>query len=85
MRELGLDERTDTLLLGECKWTDDPVGLDLLADLENVEPEVRWRGSDRSVVYALFAKAGFTMALGESVGDRDDVYLYTVEDVVGLG
>lgn len=80
----GLEERTDTLLLGECKWTDDPVGPDLLADLEDVEPEVRWRGADRSVVYALFSKAGFTTEFAESVRDRDDVYLYTVEDAVGL-
>lgn len=81
---VGVDERTTTLVLGECKWTDAPIGSDPLATLESIEPEIRWRGTDRSVVYALFAKAGFTSSLEASVEDRDDVSLFTVEDVVAL-
>lgn len=80
----GLNEQDDTLLLGECKWTEDAVGVDLLADLEALEPEVRWRGPDRSVVYAVFAKSGFTTELRETAAERDDVHLLDVEDVVGL-
>ena len=79
---VGVNDHTETLLLGECKWTTDPVGGDLLADLESLEPEVRWRGADRSVAYVLFAKSGFTTELRKSTRDRDDVSLFTVDDVL---
>jgi hypothetical protein len=55
-RRRGVDEASDTLLLGECKWTAEAVGSELLRQLEALEGEVRWHGSDWSVVYALFVK-----------------------------
>ncbi len=80
----GVNERTNSLLLGECKWTTDPVGLELLTDLESVESEVRWRGSDRSVTYALFSKNGFTDGLRSAARNREDVTLWSAADVVHL-
>jgi hypothetical protein len=56
----------------------------LLSELERVEPEVRWRGSDRSVSYALFAKRGFSDKLRALAAERDDLSLWTVDDVVNL-
>lgn len=51
------------LLLGECKWSINPVGTDVWDDLKRkltqVDPEGRWP----LVSYALFAKSGFTPAL----------------------
>lgn len=81
---VGVDEDTETLLLGECKWTENAVGIDLLADLESLEPAVRWHGTDRSVVYALFAKAGFSQDLRTAAEDRDDLSLFTVPEVLDL-
>ena len=78
----GVNETTETLLLGECKWTTDPVDPGLLDDLESLEPEVRWRGDDRSVAYALFSKNGFTPALNELSDERDDLFLFTPADVL---
>lgn len=80
----GLNESTETLLLGECKWRNDPIGQGVLSDLESLEPEVRWHGTDRSVRYALFAKRGFTEELLEEGNRRDDVFLFTSADVLGL-
>ena len=77
----GVNDSTETLLLGECKWTSEPVGRDLLQDLESLEPEVRWHGSERSVSYALFAKRGFTPALERLAADRSDVFLFTTDDL----
>lgn len=79
---VGLDESTETLVLGECKWTADAVGTWLLDELETVEPEVRWQGTEREVVYALFGKSGFTADLEASVADREDVLLFDVDDVI---
>ncbi len=51
------------LLLGECKWSVNPVGVDVLDDLQRkaqlVDPDGRWP----AISYILFAKAGFTPAL----------------------
>jgi hypothetical protein len=80
----GVNDGTETLLLGECKWTDDPVGRSLLSDLERTEPEVRWRGDDRSVTYALFSKSGFTPDLGAEASERDDVLLFSPDDLFEL-
>ena len=80
---VGVNDHTETRLLGECKWTTDPVGGDLLATLESLESEVRWRGADRSVASVLFAKSGFTTELRKSTRDRDGVSLFTVDDVLG--
>ena len=78
---VGLDPASETLLLGECNWTTSPVGPDLLADLEALEPAVRWRGSDRRVVYALFSRAGFADELITLANERADVFLYTPQDL----
>ncbi|WP_096390181.1 ATP-binding protein [Halopenitus persicus] len=74
---VGLDPASETVLLGECKWTRDPVDPSLLSQLETLEPEVRWRGEDRTVRYALFARSGFTEPMREIARDRADVELYT--------
>ncbi|SFR90211.1 hypothetical protein SAMN05216559_0766 [Halomicrobium zhouii] len=80
----GVNERDETLLLGECKWTADAVGRGLLADLEATEPNVRWHGSERSVSYALFSKSGFTPDLRDVAAERDDVHLLSVQDLMEL-
>lgn len=81
---VGVNDHTETLLLGECKWTTDRVGTELLSDMEALESEVRWRGANRSVVYSLFSKAGFTSELTEKATERDDVFLFNPADVLEL-
>lgn len=72
----GVNEDIDTLLLGDCKWTTDPVDTALLEALKGLESEVRCHGSERNVAYVLFSKAGFTDAV-RSATTRDDFYCYT--------
>jgi AAA+ ATPase superfamily predicted ATPase len=60
---VAVSDADGALLLGECKWSVNPVGTDILDDLQRkkllVDPEGRWP----AVSYALFAKVGFTPAL----------------------
>ncbi len=60
---VAVSDADGALLLGECKWSVNPVGIDILDDLQRkkplVDPESRWP----AVSYALYAKAGFTPAL----------------------
>lgn len=47
----------------------------------------QYRHTDRGdpeYEYALFSRSGFTSAVEEGASDRDDLHLFTVDDVVGL-
>jgi hypothetical protein len=81
---VGLNQHTDTLLLGECKWTPAPVGRVLFDDLTALEPSVRWHGADREVSYGLFSRAGFTDELQTVADERPDLYLYGLEELAAL-
>lgn len=60
---VAVSDADGVMLLGECKWSVNPVGTDVLDDLQRkaalVDPQGRWP----AISYALFAKAGFTPAL----------------------
>jgi len=74
---VGLNPQTETLLVGECKWTNTAVGTGLLTDLEQLVPEVRWRSDERTVQYALFSRSGFTDELEHHAANREKLHLYT--------
>lgn len=81
---VGVDRDTNTLLLGECKWTAAPVGREAFDDLTALEPDVRWQGTDRAVSYVLFSRAGFTDELRGVVADRSDSSLYGLDELTDL-
>lgn len=68
------------LLLGECKWSKHPVGIDvldaLIAKTELVVREVRTRRPQTR--YALWSRAGFTRALAQRAR-QDDVLLFDLD------
>jgi hypothetical protein len=76
----------DTLIVGECKFQQAPVGYDALSKLERHVEELRWTpddGSSRVETYALFSRSGFKQSVTEAASARDDLRLFTVDDVVG--
>ncbi|WP_440991720.1 ATP-binding protein [Haloarchaeobius baliensis] len=79
---LGLSDAG--LVAGECKFTSSPVGEGELADLERTTEQVRWseEPAESSTRYALFSRSGFTDDLRATAGDRADVFLYGLEDVL---
>ena len=60
---VAVSDADGALLLGECKWSVNPVGTDVLDDLQRKTPQVDPEGRWPLVSYAIFAKAGFTPAL----------------------
>lgn len=75
----------ETLLVGECKFQQSPLGYDALSNLERHADELRWtpqNGSDRTVEHALFSRSGFKQSVEEAASERDDLRLFTVTDVV---
>ncbi|WP_136601550.1 ATP-binding protein [Salinigranum halophilum] len=74
-----------TLIVGECKFQQSPLGYDALSRLEGHVDELRWTppdGGTRIERYALFSRSGFTPSVKEAATGREDLRLFTVEDVV---
>lgn len=60
---------------GECKFWNDPVGINVLRDLEAKAARVPWERDGRTDMFAFFSVSGFTDALRELAEARDDVLL----------
>jgi uncharacterized protein len=63
------------LCVGECKWSTRPVGANVLEDLRQTSGELVHHFGARRVIYALFARAGFTPDLQALAAERDDILL----------
>lgn len=77
----------ETLLVGEAKFRGEALGYDVLTQLETEVPMVDWNpddGDEPEYEYALFSRSGFTSAVEEAASERDDLHLFTVDDVVEL-
>lgn len=75
----------ETLIAGECKFQGSPLGYDALSKLQDHVDELRWTpegGEDRTHEYALFSRSGFKPSVQEAAEEREDLRLFTVEDVV---
>ncbi len=62
------------VLVGECKWRDEPVGMSVLLDLQRKAALLDTRG--KALYYALFSKRGFTEELVEKVKKQENIFLY---------
>lgn len=71
----ALDPDGKNLILGECKYWKEPVGINILSDLEEKSKHVAWNISTRKTVFVLFCTGGFTPELKELVKTRTDVIL----------
>lgn len=71
----ALDPDGKNLILGECKYWKEPVGINILSDLEEKAKRVVWNKSDRKVWYILFSISGFTPELKALAETRGDIVL----------
>lgn len=86
-REIDVVAPTDdvTLIVGEVKFTNSPMGYDVLSSLEDDVPHLDWSpssGSDPEYEYALFSRSGFKNSIREAAKDRDDLRLFDLDEVV---
>ena len=72
----------DQAMLVECKWSSQPVGTNILADLEHKAKLVQPELGDRQINYALCARSGFTPQLRESITNRSDILLFGLSDLI---
>ena len=71
----ALDLEGKNLILGECKYWQEPVGVNVLRDLEAKTDSVAWEKNDRKVWYVLFSASGFSEELTTLAASRQDVLL----------
>ncbi len=73
---VALDPEGKNLILGECKFWQEPVGIHVLRDLEAKTASVAWERSQRKVWYVLFSASGFTEELKCLANARENLLLY---------
>lgn len=78
---VAVSQADGAMLLGECKWSVNPMGTDILDDLQRKARLVDPQGCWPAVSYALFAKAGFTPVLIDRAA-TENVRLIGPEEMV---
>ena len=75
----AIDNDGKNLILGECKYWQEPVGANVLRNLEAKTSAVKWNNDQRKVWYVLFSAAGFTEELQAEAARRRDLLLIDME------
>ncbi|MFB6089294.1 MAG: ATP-binding protein [Candidatus Aenigmatarchaeota archaeon] len=78
---VGLNGSDDGIIFSECKWKAEKIGRGVLSALEEKVDRVKWRNNQREEKYALFSKSGFTEDLIKLEREREDLKLFTLEDM----
>ena len=72
----AIDPDGNNIILGECKYWQEPVGITVLQDLESKTSSIEWHRNQRHVWYVLFSASGFTDKLKELAKQRTDLLLF---------
>jgi hypothetical protein len=67
------------IIFGECKWSDNQVGLSVLRELQQKSKEVKWGSQNRKEFFILFSKSGFTEELVQLQKVEDNLFLVSAE------
>ena len=78
---LAINQAGKLALVGECKWSINPLGTNILEDLKRRAEAMAQESGIEHFQYALFARKGFTEALKEQAR-REEIGLFTVEDLI---
>lgn len=74
-----------TLIVGECKFQNSPLGYDALSKLQRHTEQLRWTPSDggeRNEEYVLFSRSGFAPSVEAAADEREDLRLISLAEVV---
>lgn len=78
---VAVSDIDNAILVGECKWSTKPVGLNILADLQRKTQTLLGEERRERVLYALFSKNGFTPEL-TTVAQNEGILLAEPADLV---
>ena len=72
----AIDPDGKNLILGECKYWQEPIGVSVLRELEAMAKTVSWEKEKRKTWFVLFSVNGFTEDLRAEAAARTDLRLY---------
>jgi len=78
---LAISSSERSALVGECKWSVDPVGINIFEDLKSSAAKMAQESNIDHIHYALFSRRGFTDAL-KVKATREEIGLFTVDNLV---
>ena len=78
---LAIHQAGKMALVGECKWSVNPVGTNILEDLKRRAGAMAQESGIEHFQYILFSRKGFTAALKEQA-KHEEIGLFTVEDLI---
>lgn len=78
---LAISRTEKQALVGECKWSVNPVGVNVLDELKQKAQVLLREGDIAQLHYVLFARSGFTPALKLRAGE-EGITLVTVNEIV---
>ena len=73
---VALDPDGKNIIVGECKYWKDPVGINILRNLEEKSKAVSWDKAACKTWYVLFSSSGFMPELETLAEQREDVLLF---------
>ncbi|MDP3297234.1 MAG: ATP-binding protein [Thermodesulfovibrionia bacterium] len=78
---IGINEDDNAILFGEVKWSEKPVGVNILNELKAKAEKVQWGNSKTSKHFVLFSRKGFTNDMLKMAEKEKIVLLKGVERV----
>jgi hypothetical protein len=72
---VGINKQRNSILFGEAKWSEKPVGVDIYENLKARSKKVQWGTESRKEFFCLFSKKGFTESMIK-VAKKDGVKLF---------
>lgn len=72
---VALDDSGQNLVVGECKYSSSPKGIDVLRALQEKGEALRRYTGASNVDYILFSKSGFTVELAKEANDNPTIKL----------
>ncbi|MCD6569343.1 MAG: hypothetical protein J7L53_01410 [Deltaproteobacteria bacterium] len=67
---VAINKELDSILLGEVKWSEKKVGIDIYERLKQKAGKVKWGSKARKEFFCLFSKKGFTDAMLKKAEDE---------------
>ncbi len=78
---VALNEDTLDILIGECKWNNRKMDVDILTKLKGKKSLIKWHHNVRTEHYCLFSKSGFSKRLLDVAKDKN-ILLFTLNDLL---
>ncbi len=79
---VALNEHEKTILFGEAKWSNRPVGVDVYEKLKRKTQFVEWNGGERREYFCLFSRSGFTENMLKLAG-KERIVLFQGDKMLG--